>query len=168
MSDTVFQRAFAGGELAPSLAARADQAKYLTGLRTCRNFIVQRHGGVANRPGTRFVGETRDSSTATFLLRYVSETWPATRVLIEAGPFYLRFYKNGALVRLSAVDAWTRATNYAIGDIASRRRQLLRREGGHNGTCRRRRDVLVCDADRHLRAADAVRQPASTGARAAR
>jgi hypothetical protein len=55
MGEAVFQRAFAGGELAPSLAARADQAKYLTGLRTCRNFIVQRHGGVTNRAGTRFV-----------------------------------------------------------------------------------------------------------------
>jgi hypothetical protein len=51
MSETLFQRAFAGGELAPSLAARADQTKYLTGLRTCRNWIVQRFGGVANRPG---------------------------------------------------------------------------------------------------------------------
>jgi hypothetical protein len=117
VSDTVFQRAFAGGELAPSLAARADQAKYLTGLRTCRNFIVQRHGGAANRPGTRFIFETRDSSTSTFLLRYVSDV-AGESILIEAGPFYLRFYKNGALVRLSAVTAWSALTNYAIGDIA--------------------------------------------------
>jgi len=116
MGEAVFQRAFAGGELAPSLAARADQAKYLTGLRTCRNFIVQRHGGVTNRAGTRFVFETKTSSTATFLLRYVSAV-DGESVLIEAGPNYLRFYKNGAIVRLVGVAAWNAGTNYQIGDI---------------------------------------------------
>jgi hypothetical protein len=117
MSESLFQRAFAGGELAPSLAARADQTKYLTGLRTCRNWIVQRFGGVANRPGLRFVGETRDSVTTTFLLRYIAAT-PGDSVLIEAAPLYLRFYRAGALVRLTGVVAWNAGTNYAIGDIA--------------------------------------------------
>lgn len=116
-TESTFQRAFAGGELAPALAARADQAKYITGLRTCRNFIVLRSGGVANRPGTRYVNETKTSSVATFLLRYVSEI-AGDSVLIEAGPGYLRFYKNGGLVTLAGVVAWNGATNYAIGDIA--------------------------------------------------
>lgn len=123
MSSPIFQRAFAGGELAPALAARADLAKYTTGLRTCLNWIVQRHGGVANRPGTRFVNGSALDSTATFLLRYVSEV-VGESILIEAGPFYLRFYKAGALVRLVGVTAWSAATNYVIGDIA--------RQGGVN------------------------------------
>lgn len=118
MSDTIFQRSFASGELSPSLASRADLAKYQSALRTCKNWIVQRHGGVANRPGTRFVGETKTSSTSTFLLRYVSEI-VGESVLIEAGPNYLRFYKQGALVRLSGVAAWNAGTNYVIGDIVS-------------------------------------------------
>jgi hypothetical protein len=116
MSDTIFQRSLAGGELAPELAARADLAKYQTALRTCKNWIVQRHGGVANRPGTRHVFETKGSSTALFLLKYVSEV-VGESVLIEAGPFYLRFYKQGALVRLTGVAAWNAGTNYVIGDI---------------------------------------------------
>jgi hypothetical protein len=116
MAESVFTRSFAGGELAPALAARADLVKYVTGLRRCRNFLVLRHGGVANRPGTRYVNESRDNSTATFLLRYVSEI-AGESVLLEAGVFYLRVYKNGALVRLEDVDAWDAGTNYAIGAI---------------------------------------------------
>ena len=117
MSESAFQRAFAGGELAPGLGARADQVKYVTGLRTCRNFLVLRHGGVANRPGLRFIGESKTSATDTFILRYVSET-VGESLLIEAGANYLRFYKNGALVRLTGVTAWNAGTNYVIGDIA--------------------------------------------------
>jgi hypothetical protein len=115
---STFQRSFAGGELAPALSARADQAKYQMGLRTCRNFIVQRQGGVANRAGLRFVGEAKGGgSTANFLLRYVAEV-AGDSVLIEAGPNYLRFYKNGGLVTLAGVVAWNAGTNYQIGDIA--------------------------------------------------
>ena len=55
MSESIIQRAFAAGELAPVLHARADQAKYTTGLKTCRNFFVRREGGVSNRAGFRFV-----------------------------------------------------------------------------------------------------------------
>lgn len=126
MSESTFQRAFAGGELAPSLAARADLAKYLTGLRACRNLIVLRHGGVANRPGTRFVNDSRDHSTATRLLRFVAAV-EGESVLIESGPYYFRFYRAGALVRLTDVAAWDGGGLYPIGAIA--------RHGGVNYYC---------------------------------
>lgn len=114
---STYQRAFAGGELAPQLAARADLAKYTTGLRTCRNFMVLRSGGVANRSGTRFIGASRDSSTSTRLMKYVSEV-VGESILIESGTFYLRFYRQGALVTLAGVAAYNGATAYVIGDIA--------------------------------------------------
>ena len=59
---SVIQRTFAAGELAPALTARADLIKYATGLRTCRNFMVQRSGGVASRPGTKLVAECKTNS----------------------------------------------------------------------------------------------------------
>lgn len=114
---TIFQRAFSGGELAPAFAARADVAKYATGLRTIRNCLVQRQGGVANRPGTRYINEAKTTGTSTFLLRYVAATVGAS-LLLEAGPNYLRVYQNGALVTLAGVVAWSGATAYVIGDIA--------------------------------------------------
>ncbi|XGC82042.1 hypothetical protein ACES2L_06035 [Bdellovibrio bacteriovorus] len=51
------QRNFAGGEIAPAVYSRTDLNKYSTGLRLCRNAMVQRHGGVTNRPGTLFIDE---------------------------------------------------------------------------------------------------------------
>jgi len=115
---STFQRAFAGGELAPALAARADLQKYHQGLRTCRNFLVQRHGGVANRPGTRYVNTTKVNSAAVFLLRYVAAV-AGESLLLEAGPGYLRFYKNGGLVTLTGVAAYDNAAQYHIGDITA-------------------------------------------------
>lgn len=118
MGSTTFQRSLAGGELAPALAARADLPKYLAGLRTCRNFLVQRHGGAQNRAGFAFVGGTNGDLTDTFLLRYVSAV-PSMSCLIEAGPHYLRFYHNGGLVRVSAVVAFDGAVFTEAGSIRS-------------------------------------------------
>ncbi len=116
MKDSAVLRSFAGGELAPAFAARADQARYATGLRRCRNFLVQRHGGVATRPGTKYVATCKHAAAR--FLRYVSEV-AGDSVLIEAGPNYLRFYKNGGLVTVDSgdVDAWSGATAYVAGDL---------------------------------------------------
>ena len=114
--ETLVIRSFAGGELAPALAARADLAKYQIGLRQCRNFLVQRHGGVANRGGTRFIGQCVTDDADVVLVRYVSEIVNES-VLIEFGELYFRFWFQGAAVQLSGVAAWNGATNYVIGDI---------------------------------------------------
>ncbi len=56
---SVVQRSFASGEIAPAFASRADLVEYTTGLRTCRNAIVQRQGGFTNRPGFRYTGRVK-------------------------------------------------------------------------------------------------------------
>ena len=125
MSESTFQRAFAGGEIAPSLAARADLVKHVTGLRTCRNFWVMRHGGIANRPGTRFVGETATGSTATFLLSYVAAV-VGESVLLEAGPFYLRVLQaRGARAADGRGGLQQRRVLPGRGHRGDRRRELL-------------------------------------------
>jgi hypothetical protein len=115
---STIQRSFAGGELAPALHARADVVKYVTGLRTCRNFLVQRHGGVANRPGFRFIGACKTNSITVKLLRYVSEK-PGESMLLELGNGYIRFYLNGAALNvvLGSVGPYSGVTNYVIGDL---------------------------------------------------
>ena len=122
-------RSFAGGELAPTLAARADLAKYQIGLRKCLNWIVQRHGGVANRPGFKLINECKTTSADVRLFRYVSED-PDESVLLEFGESYIRFYLQGALITLSGVSAYNGATQYEIGDIVS--------SGGVNYYCRKK------------------------------
>lgn len=114
---SVLQRSFAGGELSPALSARADLAQYLAGLKTCRNFIVQRHGGVANRTGLRMIHECKTTSAIVKILRYVHET-PGESLLIEAGVNYLRFYQHGALLTISTpADAYDNGQDYVIGDL---------------------------------------------------
>jgi hypothetical protein len=111
------QRAFAGGELDPALAMRADLAKYTTGLRTCRNFLVQRQGGVRNRSGTYLAAETKLSgASACFLERYVFAAADES-YLIECGDYYFRFYWHGALVTVSGVAAYDNAHTYAQSDL---------------------------------------------------
>lgn len=97
---TVTQRSFSGGEISPSLYARTDFSKYSTSLRTCRNFIVQKHGGAANRPGTMFVGEVSDSSKAVRLIPFIFNSDQA--YVLEFGQNYIRFIRDGNYIQEAA------------------------------------------------------------------
>lgn len=114
---STIQRSFAGGEIAPELHGRADQTKYQTGLRTCRNAMVQRFGGVTNRPGTQFVAEVKDSSRTVRLVKFVFNA-DQTYVL-ELGHGYLRVHRNGAQVAVSGVAAYDGTTAYDVGDLVT-------------------------------------------------
>lgn len=105
---SVIQRNFAAGELSPSLYSRADQIKYQSGLRRCRNFIVRKSGGISNRPGLRFLYEVPD---ALRLVRFEFSDDQTYVLVFYAG--YFRILKAGAWVRLSATpSAWSNATLY--------------------------------------------------------
>jgi hypothetical protein len=126
MSSSIIQRSFAAGEIGPALYARADQVKYQTGLKTCRNFIVMRHGGVTNRPGTEFIAEVKDSAARTYLTKFVfndSQTY-----VIELGNQYARFYRDGAQIVVSGVAAYNGATAYVPGNLVE--------SGGVNYYCK--------------------------------
>jgi hypothetical protein len=119
MPESIIQRAFASGELAPVLHARADTAKYTQGLRTCRNFMVRREGGVSNRAGFKFVDPCKTDDFGTRLMRYVGSI-AGESFLIEMGNGYFRFYQDGAAVTVTGAPAWSGATAYEIGDLVSR------------------------------------------------
>lgn len=93
---TLSQRSFSGGEITPSLYARTDISKYITSLRTCRNFYVLRHGGARSRPGTQFIAEAVDSDFKSRLIPFSANA--STSYLLEFNDETLRVYKNGALV----------------------------------------------------------------------
>lgn len=119
MADSIFQRSFAGGELAPALHARADTVKYATGLRTCRNCLVLKEGGIANRPGFYFIDAIKTESVdSTFLFPYYGDTTDSS-LLIEAGTGYLRFFKNGGRLGITGVPAYAGGTTYQIGDVVA-------------------------------------------------
>lgn len=100
---SVLQPTFAAGELSPSASARTDIARYYTGLKLCRNFMVMPYGGVRNRPGTKFVCEVADSTQLcrlipfqfndeqTYILQFSDQLMRVIKdggqVLYSSGPF---------------------------------------------------------------------------------
>lgn len=113
----ISQPSFSAGEVSPSVYGRVDLARYYSGLRTCRNFIVRQYGGVTNRPGTEFVCEVKDSAAATRIFPFVFST--DQTYVVEMGDEYLRFIDDGAQLELALgdVSAWSGATTYLTGQF---------------------------------------------------
>ena len=116
--NSLVQRSFAAGELAPALHARADLAKYQTGLKVCRNFFVRKEGGVSNRAGFRFVDPCKTDTYGTRLARYVGSL-SGEGYLLEFGANYIRFFQNGAAILVTGVPAYDGGTAYSPGDVVS-------------------------------------------------
>lgn len=90
---TVAQRSFAGGELSPDAYARADLAKYASGAKQVRNFMVMRHGGVTNRPGSGQICEVKDSEKTVRFIPF--EFNDQQTYVLEFGDLYMRVIRNG-------------------------------------------------------------------------
>ena len=87
---------FTAGEITPRLYGRTDIAKYDNGAATVENFVVQPHGGLTRRPGTRFVAEVKNSANAVRLVPFEFNVEQA--YVLEFGPTYFRIYKDGGQV----------------------------------------------------------------------
>lgn len=118
MARPLVQPSFSGGEAAPSMYGRVDLARYGTSLRECVNFIVREQGGVENRAGTKLVAETKDSTRYSRMLRFQFNA--EQTFALEFGNLYIRFHQNGSPVTVSGVTAWSGATAYVVGNLASR------------------------------------------------
>lgn len=120
MGSSILQPSFASGELAPSLAARVDLARYQTGLKLCRNFTVMPYGGIRNRPGTYFVNETKNSGQVR-LIPFQFNTQQT--YILEFGQNYMRVYRDGGIVVYSsgpnAGQPFELTTPYAFSDLAN-------------------------------------------------
>jgi hypothetical protein len=115
VATSVIQRSFAGGEISPAMYGRADQVKYATGLRICRNFYVLRYGGVRLRPGLRFVGEVADSTRRHRLIPFVFNA--DQTYILEFGHQTMRVIRDGAILESSPGTPYVLATPYAESDL---------------------------------------------------
>ena len=107
------QTNFTAGELSPKLHGRVDITKYANGAETLENFIVQPHGGISRRPGTRFIKEVKTSSAKTHLVPFEFSTTQA--YMIEFGNQYLRFYKDqGAILEANTTISGATAANPVV------------------------------------------------------
>lgn len=118
MSLNVIQTSFSGGELAPSISARVDMAKYHTGAAVMRNFFPDYRSGASTRPGTRFINQslTPGSSLAPRLIPYQFSS--LLGYIIEFGNFYCRFFTAGGAV-LESSFVISAATNGTPGQVTA-------------------------------------------------
>ena len=96
---SVLQPTFAAGELSPSASARTDIARYYTGLKLCRNFMVMPYGGVRNRAGTKFVCEVKDSTKRCRLIPFQFND--VQTYILAFGDLNMRVIKDGGQVLYS-------------------------------------------------------------------
>lgn len=91
------QVSFASGEVSPSISQRVDLQRYVTALKTCRNFFILPTGGAANRPGSYFIAATKDSGNRVSIpIPFVFSD--DSGYLLEVGHLYIRIHFEGALI----------------------------------------------------------------------
>lgn len=115
------QRNFAGGVLAPALWSRVDTIKYQTGLKQARNMYIVRSGGLTNRPGSLFVGETKIREEG-YPVRLIPFVFNADQTyMLEFGNLYMRVIRNGAYVLNSTtknIEGITQASQAVVTSTA--------------------------------------------------
>jgi hypothetical protein len=84
------QTSFSAGELSPQLEGRVDLAKYASGTKTLENMVVKSYGGAFRRPGSGFIAEVKDSTTANRLVSFQFSTTQA--YVLEFGHLNIRVY----------------------------------------------------------------------------
>lgn len=105
------QLSFAGGEVSPSLYARADLARFSSSLRTCRNFFIRATGGASNRAGLQFVYALSPSSLSS-LIPFIFSTTQAYVLAFQQAT--IRVFSGGASVT-------SIANPYLSGELADLR-----------------------------------------------
>jgi len=114
VSENKIQTSFAAGELAPSIFAHTDLAKYHSGMALVRNFFVDYRSGLSTRQGSKFILQGLISSKAIRLIQFQYST--ITSYILEFGDLYVRFINNGASV-LEAPFAITGTSNVNPGQL---------------------------------------------------
>lgn len=90
------QAIFTRGELTPTLHSRVDLEYFKMAYKYGENFVLARHGGLQNRPGTKFIGEVKDQAKTVRLVRF---RFSRTQVyVLEFGDLYVRFWADDGQV----------------------------------------------------------------------
>ena len=91
------QNNFSTGELSPRMYGRSDLGSYVKSLKTTTNCKVFPHGPVNRRTGSKYIGESKDSSKASRFIKFQFSADDS--FILEFGDLYIRFYQNGGQVQ---------------------------------------------------------------------
>ena len=116
MAVHAYQGAFSAGEMSDDLFGRIDLDKYQSGAKRLKNFIVHAHGGVSNRPGTRFVAAAKDETEAVRLIPFLYNKEQA--YVLEMGHQYCRVISDGGVVLKTDDSELYFTSPYSGGDLA--------------------------------------------------
>ena len=114
---------FNGGVYTPLMEGRVDFEQYRSGCLQMENLIVRPYGGAFKAPGTQYVGEVKDSSSATRLIPIRVST--SENYVLEVGAGYFRFWSDGdpgAYLQIRSgysVPAHSTSTTYYLGDLVT-------------------------------------------------
>lgn len=109
-----YRASFNGGELTPEFFGQIGDAKFQTGLATCRNFVVKPQGPIENRAGLAFVREVKYSAKSVRLLPFTYST--TQTMILELGAGYFRFHTQGATL-LKDGEPYEIANPYGEADL---------------------------------------------------
>jgi hypothetical protein len=113
-----FLPSFNAGELSPRMDARVDFDKYGASLSRGLNLVCLPQGGVTSRPGTRFIKETKTSTSASALMSF--EPVADQAYMVETGDLYFRFYRNqGRIEALTTTTVLVLWSDQSTGGTAT-------------------------------------------------
>lgn len=104
------QATFSRGEASPRLHSRADLEYFKAWLKTCKNWVVMRQGGIRRRPGTEFIFPAKSAAKPVRIIPFIFSADQA--YVLELGDYYMRVFANGG--RVARVEV---ATPWAAEDV---------------------------------------------------
>lgn len=107
--------AFNAGELSPHMLMRVGFQKYDNAAQELENMLILSQGPVERRPGTRYIAETKTSSSKSRLIPF--EFSKTDAYIIEFGDEYLRFYRNGGQILTDGGSTYDISTDYDEGEL---------------------------------------------------
>lgn len=109
------QASFGAGEMSPDLYGRDDLDRYAVGAKQLYNFFAHPFGGASNRPGTKFINSTKNSTKAARLVPFQFSQTQA--YVLEFGDYYIRFYKDGGIIVDDSNNIVEITTPYSASEV---------------------------------------------------
>ena len=108
------QTRFNAGELSPNIDGLIDFEPFFNGGSVVENFDIHPQGWMFNRKGTQYLGEVKDSTKKTRIIRFKFNVDQV--LIIELGAGYFRFYYQKGLV-LSGGSPYEIANSFTESDL---------------------------------------------------
>ena len=109
------QTNWSSGEISPLTRGRVDVAQYQSGAEQIRNFHIKSQGSLWRRSGSEYLGSVKTGTSET--ITYEFEFSNIQAYILEFGNYYMRIWKDGALVESAPGVPVEVVTPWESGDL---------------------------------------------------